>query len=90
MLREIEELSLTNPVDYENLLASWDSQKYICNNSFQYIEPILSQRLVMFQIQEPLKNSAIIKNALIDVQLKMAQLAQQQGYLNVAARALGK
>ncbi|XP_011494720.1 PREDICTED: serine-protein kinase ATM [Ceratosolen solmsi marchali] len=88
MLREIEEFSSTKSDDYEILFVRWNNQKYICNNSFQYIEPILSQRLVMFQIQESLKNSTIVKNALINVQLEIAQLAQQQGYLNVAARAL--
>ena len=90
MLREIEELNSTNPDNYNILLLNWKKEKYICNNNFQYIEPIFAQRAVMFNIREPLKSSPIIKKALINFQLETSQLAQQEGQLNVAARALGK
>ncbi|OXU25092.1 hypothetical protein TSAR_000011 [Trichomalopsis sarcophagae] len=88
MLREIEELSSSHSDDYEILLANWKKQQYIYNSNFQYIEPILSQRAVMFKIREPIKSSPIIKDALIDVHLETARLAQQQGHINVAARSL--
>ncbi|XP_058790954.1 serine-protein kinase ATM [Phymastichus coffea] len=88
MLREIEEFSETDPKDYNILFKKWGKDKYFCNNNFQFIEPILTQRTVIFQIKETMKRRNDIQNAFIDTQYQIAQLAQQEGNFNVATRAL--
>ena len=86
MLREIEEFASADSEDYADLLV----KKYVFNNNnFQNVEPILAQRAVLFKIKHTLKENTLIKNALIDLHLKTAKLAQQEGNLGVAARSLG-
>uniref|UniRef100_A0ABD2WPC0 Serine/threonine-protein kinase ATM n=1 Tax=Trichogramma kaykai TaxID=54128 RepID=A0ABD2WPC0_9HYME len=88
MLREIEEFGTCDPEDYENLLAKWDKKKFVFNNHFQYVEPILSQRTTIFQIQNSRKVNPIIKTAFFNNLLDTARLARQRGHLSAAARAL--
>ncbi|KAJ8666945.1 hypothetical protein QAD02_008607 [Eretmocerus hayati] len=88
MLREIEEFSSTHPDNVEALLSKWNEQKFALNNNFQYTEPILSQRAVMFNIHESMKDIPVLQSASINVQLECARLAQDQGHFHVAARVL--
>lgn len=90
MLQEIEEFGLVHLEDYAALLSSWEKKNYVFSNSFQYIEPILSQRVVMFGIRDSIKSNSAIKNGVKNVQIKIAAIGREQGHLNVAARALGK
>ncbi|XP_024944918.1 serine-protein kinase ATM isoform X2 [Cephus cinctus] len=88
MLREVEELSSAKPTNYMNVLNKWYEEDFVNTNDFQYVEPILSQRIIMYQIKESLKNDPVIKDTLINTYLKIAEVAVEQGYQQTAARAL--
>lgn len=89
MLSEIEELCLTKSEDYSKVLRKWQQCDITNFNEFQYTEPILTQRSIMYQINDTLCNNSIIKNELVDTHIKIAEIARNQGHLQIAARALG-
>lgn len=88
MLHEIEEFKSCDPEKYRDLFKQWEGYKYICNNDLPYIEPILTQRTVLFKIHKTLRDK--FASAFVTTQYKIAQLARQEGNFNVASRALGK
>lgn len=89
MLSEIEELCSTRPEDYFRVLQKWQQCDITNFNEFQYIEPILTQRSIMYQINDTLCNNSIIKDELVGTHIKIAEIARNQGHLQIAARALG-
>ncbi|KAK2581050.1 hypothetical protein KPH14_006093 [Odynerus spinipes] len=89
MLSEIEELCLTKPDDYSTVLRKWQQCSIGNLNEFQYTEPILTQRSIMYQINDTLYNNSIIKAELVNTYIEIAEIAQNQGHLQIAARALG-
>ncbi|KAL2712028.1 serine-protein kinase ATM-like isoform X3 [Vespula squamosa] len=89
MLSEIEELCLTKSEDYSKVLQKWQQCDITNFNEFQYTEPILTQRSIMYQINDTLCNNSIIKDELVNTHIKIAEIARNQGHLQIAARALG-
>lgn len=89
MLREIEELCTARVDEYDEIIRKWRSGDTIDSNEFYYIEPILTQRTVMYQINETLRGHESIKRALAETYLKIGQVAENQGHLQIAARVLG-
>ncbi|XP_012270271.1 serine-protein kinase ATM [Orussus abietinus] len=88
MLREVEELYSATPDNYHDVLEKWRKHDFVSNNDFQYVEPILAQRAVMFKEKDSSDIDAPFCDALLDTYLKIAILAEEQGYLKVATRAL--
>ncbi|XP_014473077.1 PREDICTED: serine-protein kinase ATM [Dinoponera quadriceps] len=89
LLREIEQLSgLTDSRTYPEVLQRWDEHE-ILNGQFEYVEPILQQRIIMFRIKESLKTDPNIQEAFFTTCLDLAMVAECQGNFPVAARALG-
>ncbi|XP_046831234.1 serine-protein kinase ATM isoform X2 [Vespa crabro] len=88
MLSEIEELCSTKPEDYSKVLQKWQQCDITNFNEFQYTEPILTQRSIMYQINDTLCNNSIIKDELVGTHIKIAEIARNQGHLQIAARAL--
>ena len=89
MLREIEELNSSKPDEYREILSSWKFQEYIRTSEFQYVEPILWQRSIMYKIKDSFKNNDVLKTALIDLYLEISEIAAHQRYFKDAHRALG-
>ncbi|XP_015186804.1 PREDICTED: serine-protein kinase ATM isoform X1 [Polistes dominula] len=89
MLSELEELCFINSEDYPKVIEKWQKFNVMNFNEFQYIEPILTQRSIMYQINDTLSNNPIIKDDLVNTHIKIAEVAQNQGHLSMAARALG-
>lgn len=90
MLREVEELSACPPEDYSRLFKKWKQQEYVNTNDFQFIEPILTQRLIMYDIKKSIGDESNMKATAIKTHLDIAKIADEQGYFQFAAKALGK
>lgn len=90
LISEIEELSVTKEDEYKKVLHKWQQQDITNFNEFQYIEPILFQRTVMYQINTTLTNNEQIKAALADTYLQMSEIAADKENLHIAIRSLGK
>ncbi|XP_050594170.1 serine-protein kinase ATM isoform X2 [Bombus affinis] len=88
LINEIEELSFAKQGEYEKILHKWQQQDIANFNEFQYIEPILTQRTVMFQINDTLINNANIKNALFNTYLQISKIAADKDNLHIATRSL--
>ncbi|XP_076687337.1 serine/threonine-protein kinase tefu isoform X2 [Andrena cerasifolii] len=88
LIREIEELSSAKEDEYEKVLQKWQQQNVANFNEFQYIEPILTQRTVMYQINDTLANNINIKNALFNTYLEISKIAADKENLPVATRSL--
>ncbi|XP_029040439.2 serine-protein kinase ATM [Osmia bicornis bicornis] len=88
LISEIEELSVTKEDEYEKVLYKWQQQDIANFNEFQYIEPILFQRTVMYQINPTLTNNEQIKAALADTYLQMSEIAADKENLHIATRSL--
>ncbi|XP_046739148.1 serine-protein kinase ATM isoform X2 [Diprion similis] len=88
MLREIEEIYFAKLDDYSSMIEKWNTQDSMGVNDFEYIEPILSQRIVLLQSNEKGKNQ-VVKNALVDTYFRLNQLSKKHGYSQTSARALG-
>lgn len=88
LLREIEQLSLTDSQKYPEVLQRWDEHE-ILTGQFEYVEPILQQRIIMFQIKESLKTDTNMQKAFFTTCLDLAMIAEGQGNFPVAARTLG-
>ncbi|XP_043278372.1 serine-protein kinase ATM [Venturia canescens] len=83
MLQEIEDFANVEPDRCHEAVENWNRENDLDSNDFQWIEPILSQRLVMYQTKGTLTNGA-----LINTHFDIAEIAEEQGYLSIAARAL--
>lgn len=88
LLREIEQLTQTDSQEYPDMLQRWDEHG-ILTGQFEYVEPILQQRIVMFRIKESLKADANMQEAFFATCLNLAMVAEGQGNFPVAARTLG-
>lgn len=89
LIREIEELSSAKEDEYEKVLQKWQQQDVANSNEFQYIEPILTQRTVMYQINDTLANNINIKNTLFNTYLEISKIAADKENLPIATRSLG-
>ena len=72
----------------KKVLYKWQQQDIANFNEFQYIEPILFQRTVMYQINPTLTNNEQIKAALADTYLQMSEIAADKENLHIATRSL--
>lgn len=88
LLREIEQLCLTDSQKYSEVLQRWNEHE-ILTGQFEYVEPILQQRIIMFRIKESLKMDTNIQEAFFTTCLDLAIVAECQGNFPVATRALG-
>jgi ataxia telangiectasia mutated family protein len=92
LLCEIEQLSSatdSSEEKYPEVLQSWNEHQINLTSEFNYIEPILWQRITMFRIQESLRTDPNIQRAFFITCLDLAKIAESQGNFPVAARALG-
>lgn len=89
LINEIEELSFAKQDEYEQILHKWQLQDIANFSDFQYIEPILTQRTIMFQINNILIDNINIKNALFNTYLQISKIAADKEDLQIATRALG-
>lgn len=87
LLREIEQLSSVDPEKYTEMLRRWDEHE-ILTSQFEYVEPILWQRITMFRIKESLKADVNMREAFFGTCLDLAMIAESQDNFPVAARAL--
>lgn len=88
LLREIEQLSSADPQKYLEVLRCWDEHE-ILSGQFEYVEPILQQRITMFRIKDSLKADTNVQEAFFSTCLNLAMVSESQGNFPVAARALG-
>ncbi|XP_078038484.1 serine/threonine-protein kinase tefu [Augochlora pura] len=88
LIREIEELSSAKSDEYGKVLQKWEQQDISNFNEYQYIEPILTQRTVMYKINSVLEDSMLIKDALFNTYLDISKIAVAKDNLHVAARSL--
>ncbi|XP_031830612.1 serine/threonine-protein kinase tefu isoform X2 [Nomia melanderi] len=88
LIREIEELSLAKPDEYEKLLKKWKQQDITNFNEFQYIEPVLTQRTIMYQINDTLALNMQLKDALFNTYLDISKIAADKENLHIATRSL--
>ncbi|XP_076381605.1 serine/threonine-protein kinase tefu isoform X2 [Megalopta genalis] len=88
LIREIEELSSAKSDEYEKVLQKWQQQDISNFNEFQYIEPILTQRTIMYKINSALDDNMLIKDALFNTYLDLSKIAADKDNLHVATRSL--
>ncbi|XP_053981121.1 serine-protein kinase ATM isoform X1 [Hylaeus volcanicus] len=88
LIREIEELSFAKPDEYEAVLEKWQQQDITNFNEFQYLEPILTQRTIMFQINDTLTDNVKLKHALFNTYLEISKVAADKENLHIATRSL--
>ncbi|XP_076247506.1 serine/threonine-protein kinase tefu [Calliopsis andreniformis] len=88
LIHEIEELSFAKPHEHEKILEKWQQQDVTNFNDFQYMEPILTQRIVMYQINDTLINNIKVKNALFNTHLEISKIAADKENLHIATRSL--
>ncbi|KAF3429996.1 hypothetical protein E2986_08147 [Frieseomelitta varia] len=88
LINEIEELNFAKQDEYDKLLYKWQQQDVVNFNEFEYIEPILTQRTVMFQINNTLTNNEDIKSALFNTYLQISKIAADKDNLHCATRSL--
>ncbi|KZC09469.1 Serine-protein kinase ATM [Dufourea novaeangliae] len=88
LIREIEEFSLVKSDEYENVLKKWQQQDISNFNELEYIEPVLTQRTIMYQINDALAGSVQMKNVLFNTYLDLSKIAVDKENLNIATRSL--
>ncbi|XP_063982057.1 serine-protein kinase ATM [Diachasmimorpha longicaudata] len=88
MLREVEELDQKRVEHWPEVIADWRQQDISNLNDFPYIEPLLSQRIAMFKIGHNSGDDLLLKNSIVDTYLELSRVAQAQGHLHIAGRAL--
>ncbi|XP_076661502.1 serine/threonine-protein kinase tefu isoform X2 [Halictus rubicundus] len=88
LIREIEELSSAKPDEHEKVLQKWQQQDISNFNELQYIEPILTQRTIMYQINNALVHSVQMKDALFNTYLNISKIAADKENLHIATRSL--
>ncbi|XP_019882077.2 serine-protein kinase ATM isoform X2 [Camponotus floridanus] len=92
LLREIEQLNSvadSPQEEYSKVLQRWNEHEISLTGQFDYVEPILWQRITMFRIRESLWTNANIQEAFFATCLDLAKVAVSQGDFQVATRALG-
>lgn len=90
LLREIEQLgwAMDSPTErYPEMLRRWQEQEISSTGQFDYIEPILWQRITMFR--KWLHVDVNLREAFFATCLELIEIAESQGDFPVAARALG-
>ncbi|XP_043476471.1 serine-protein kinase ATM-like [Leptopilina heterotoma] len=88
MLREIEECNNTNSSDYRDRVNEWKHYEYIKNNDFEFVEPLISQRIAICKIEQLHVTDDSLKNVLIDMHLDLVHFAEQRGHFRIATRTL--
>ncbi|XP_076172316.1 serine/threonine-protein kinase tefu isoform X2 [Ptiloglossa arizonensis] len=88
LIREIEELSCAKQDEYEKVLQKWQQQDTTNFNEFQYLEPILTQRIIMYQINDTLIDNVKLKNTLFNTYLEISKIAADKENLHIATRSL--
>ncbi|KAL6424274.1 hypothetical protein ACFW04_009833 [Cataglyphis niger] len=92
LLREIEQLNSVADLSQERyleILQRWNAHEISLTGQFDYVEPILWQRIIMFRIRESLWTDTNIREAFCATCLDLAEVAMSQGNFQVATRALG-
>lgn len=92
LLREIEQLNSaadSSQKEYLEILQRWNAHEISLTGQFDYVEPILWQRIIMFRIREFLWTDTNIREAFCATCLDLAEVAMSQGNFQVATRALG-
>lgn len=92
LLREIEQFnsSSVNHEDYAKILRQWDEHEILTvNDQFKYVEPILRQRITMFQIKDSLRSNINVQQAFFQTCIDLATIAKDHGNFPTAATALG-
>ncbi|CAH0564561.1 unnamed protein product [Brassicogethes aeneus] len=75
--------------DFEGLLQKWRLQDLISEDSeFRYIEPIIAQRVVLLKSYLEIAKNKGLKEILVDMMLKFADLAREESEHRVASRIL--
>ncbi|KAK9874965.1 hypothetical protein WA026_005780 [Henosepilachna vigintioctopunctata] len=89
---EIEDFLNAESIDDLKLVFNkWHHQDDIDKNKFSYIEPILTQRMVILNdyLQSSRSEEGIfIKNNLVDFSLKLSGIARQENETSIGLRAL--
>ncbi|KMQ89559.1 serine-protein kinase atm [Lasius niger] len=88
LLREIEQLNSAEE-RHSEVLRRWNEHEISLTGQFDYVEPILWQRITMFRIRESLWTDTNIQEAFFATCLDLTEVAVGQGDFQVAARALG-
>ncbi|XP_051160028.1 serine-protein kinase ATM-like [Leptopilina boulardi] len=88
MLREIEEWNNTNSNDYNNRIEELQYYEYIKNNDFEFVEPLISQRIAICKIMQSHVMDEKLKNVLIDMHIDLVHYAEQRGHFKIATRTL--
>lgn len=89
LINEIEELNFAKQDEYDKILYKWQQQDVANFYEFEYIEPILTQRTIMFQINNSFTNNVDIKSALFNTYLQISKIAADKDNLHCATRSLG-
>lgn len=92
LLREIEQLNSaadSSQEGYLEILQRWNEHEISLTGQFDYVEPILWQRIIMFRIRESLWTDTNIREAFFATCLDLTEVAVSQSNFQVAARALG-
>lgn len=80
---------MTATDDYDALFDAWYQQGFNDTHDFQYVESILSQRVVMYNMRKSGSTLSSMTRALIHTHLEIAEISEEQGYFSIAARSLG-
>ncbi|KAF7996223.1 hypothetical protein HCN44_001855 [Aphidius gifuensis] len=88
MLQEIQEFGKSSVDEWKTIVNDFRLQDLGNINDFTYIEPILTQRIVMYNIKNKLDISNDIKDAFFNTHLELSIIGEKQGYLHIAARTL--
>ncbi|XP_034946679.1 serine-protein kinase ATM [Chelonus insularis] len=88
MLLELEQMAGTNEENLEQLISSWKSQNVPNLNDFVHVEPILTQRTVLFKAKYSVNHLEYLNEAFIDTCLQLSEIAEMQGHTKIAARIL--
>ncbi|XP_012534493.1 serine-protein kinase ATM isoform X2 [Monomorium pharaonis] len=91
LLREIEQLNWAADLPeerYPQILRRWNEHEISSTGQFDYVEPILWQRITMFRIRESLRTNVNVQKAFFATCLGLAKVAETQGNFSVATRAL--
>lgn len=90
MLKEIEEISTKETEDSVlQLHFNWQNQKSLDKMEYLYKEPILYQRIVVLQINEALRASENIRDAISSTCLSLLEQAKETGHERVVLLMLG-
>ncbi|KAJ8960033.1 hypothetical protein NQ318_009470 [Aromia moschata] len=75
--------------NFASLLTKWKLQDdLVRKNDFQYVEPVIAQRIVMLSEHLKMNSDDELKNYLIKTLLDFTDFAREEGHFRVSARAL--